>query len=574
MVSLHIIKLENMHTLRALLLPVFLLVSLVIFWELFIIAHREFQFILPAPSHIFFTFLSFKERLWLHTFATLKEMLGGFFLALAASFPLAFLMHSHLTTRLILQPLFLIIQCLPMFTLAPLMVLWFGWGYLAIVVPTALMIFFPLTLNIYQGLRATPQSHLDYFQLHRATYFQTLFKLRIPFALPHIFAGFRISAAIAGVGAIAGEWAGAQSGLGILMLESRRNTDLEITFCALIALTLLSSSLYLVILLLEKRIFRRYLFPSLKSATLTIALICLLPTLSGCQKQEKKLRLLLDWIPNVNHVPLYVAVEKGYFSEEGIHVKINKMFDSGGNLSYLTTNQADVIVSHLPAILKAASKGAEVKLIAPLIDCPLRAFIYRDSLQIQSPKDLNGNTLGYCLGGPETAFLDFLLSTSEITPGVRRNVSVDLISPMCTRQVDFIYGGYWNIETFQLRQLGIKVDYFPLDTLGFPSYDELVLALHKGSEYDNPKFHACFKNALKKSLDYCRAQPDQALKIYFEANPDKSEQTKTWEKEAWRATLPLYSKSLTFDQERIQKFYQWQIEHNIVTPSVNIEELL
>ena len=178
-------------------------------------------FILPAPSGIFAVLWEMRGEFLLHTLVTLKEMCGGFLLALVCAFPLAWTMLRHETSRTLLQPLFIIIQCLPMFTLAPIMVIWFGWSYTAIVIPTALMIFFPLTLNIYQGLRSTPQHLLEFFQANQATPWQTFFKLRFPWAVPHIFAGFRISSAIAGVGAVAGEWAGAQRGLGILMLERR-----------------------------------------------------------------------------------------------------------------------------------------------------------------------------------------------------------------------------------------------------------------------------------------------------------------------------------------------------------------
>ena len=126
-----------------------------------------------------------------------------------------------------------------MFALAPLMVFWFGWSYKAIVIPTALMLFFPLTMSIYHGFLSIPRDLLDYFTLHQATPWQLFSKLELPWALPHIIAGLRITVAIAGMGAVAGEWAGGQAGLGLLMLESRRGVDLEMTFAALFCLTFL-----------------------------------------------------------------------------------------------------------------------------------------------------------------------------------------------------------------------------------------------------------------------------------------------------------------------------------------------
>lgn len=178
-------------------------------WQLSTALFPHLLFVLPPPLTIVTTFIEWKERFLFHSIATIKEILGGFLIATIASFSLAWIMLRFKNTRSFLQPLFIVIQCLPMFALAPLMVIWCGWGYFAIVLPTALMIFFPLTLNIYQGLKATPEPLLDFFRINGATNMQTLFKLQFPWALPHIFSGFRIASAIAGIGAVAGEWAGA-----------------------------------------------------------------------------------------------------------------------------------------------------------------------------------------------------------------------------------------------------------------------------------------------------------------------------------------------------------------------------
>lgn len=221
-------------------------------WEGYSTTNQDMHFILPAPSHILTRLIEYSDRFFYHTMVTLSEMGGGFLLAFVVAFPLAWAMYLWNTARLFLQPVFVVIQCLPMFTLAPIMIIWFDWSYTAILVPTALMIFFPLTMNIYQGLRSVPKELIDYFHLYEASSWQLFVKLQLPWAVPHICSGIRISAAIAGVGAVAGEWAGAQSGLGVLMLESRRGADLEGTFAALFCLTILSLTLYCLSLLIEK----------------------------------------------------------------------------------------------------------------------------------------------------------------------------------------------------------------------------------------------------------------------------------------------------------------------------------
>jgi NitT/TauT family transport system substrate-binding protein len=498
-------------------------------------------------------------------------------------------MMRYQSSRSLLQPLFIVIQCLPMFTLAPIMVIWFGWSFTAIVIPTALMIFFPLTLNIYQGLRSTPKDLLEFFQTNQATSWQTFFKLRLPWAVPHIFAGFRISSAIAGVGAVAGEWAGAQNGLGMLMLESRRNTDLEVTFGALFCLTIISTILYGAILYCEKialpprtwKFTLKELSPKpirIKKKRLALPFFIfavLLFTLFGCQKKEaKSTRLLLDWLPNPNHIPLYVGLEKKFFQEEGIDLVIQKMQDNGGGISYLTSRQADLLVNHMPGVLKACARGADLKLVGILIKEPLSGFIYRQKIEIKKPEDLTGYTLGYCLGGPDTSFLDFLLEQGKIKPGGRKNVSVDLISPMGTQSVDFIFGGFWNIEPAQLRSLGVQTSYFPIQQFGVPKYYEMIILANNHTPESSPAFAQSFQRALHKSIQFCQSNPDEAFLCYQLHNPDRRAKTLAWEKEAWEVTCPLLADNQEIEIQLLEDFKSWMEDRGILTDSFDIHHLI
>ena len=564
--------------------------SLLGVWEFFARSLPHLLFVLPTPSEIVLTLIEMRDRFSLHTLCTLKEMVGGFILALGAAFPLAWTMMRYQSSRSLLQPLFIVIQCLPMFTLAPIMVIWFGWSFTAIVIPTALMIFFPLTLNIYQGLRSTPKDLLEFFQTNQATRWQTLYKLRLPWALPHIFSGFRISAAIAGVGAVAGEWAGAQKGLGMLMLESRRNTDLEVTFGALFCLTLISTLLYVLILYCEKIVLapRRWNpvpLPTLRSKQVNLRkrrlalpffiFSLILFGLVGCQSSENKTtRLLLDWLPNPNHIPLYVGIEQEFFQEEGIDLVIQKIYDNGGGISYLTSGQADLLVNHMPGTLKACSRGADIKIVGLLIKEPLCGFIYRDDLTINIAEDLSGRTLGYCLGGPDTAFLDFLLEQGNVEPSGRKNVSVDLISPMGTKSVDFIYGGFWNIEPAQLRSLGIETGHFPIQDLGVPTYYEMIILANGDTLESSPSFVAAFQRALQKSIDFCLQNPDQAFEYYAHNNPDRRPKTLEWEKEAWALTYPILADNQSIDSELVNDFKLWLEEQNIITQPFTLNTIV
>jgi len=512
-------------------------------WEWVSSTSELLRFSLPPPSKIATGLWTYRSRFLFHTTSTLKEMAGGFLLASLWAFPLAWMMAQWQTMRMMLQPLFVFIQCIPMFALAPLMVLWFDWSYFAVVVPTALMIFFPLTMSLYKGLMATPKHLLDFFQLHGATKSQLFWKLRLPWAVPYLWAGLRISAAVAGIGAVAGEWAGAQSGLGVMMLESRRAAEIDMMFGALFCLTAMSLSLYLLILLFEKKNIRFR----------QIALIAVAVIMTGCQSNEtEKTRLVLDWLPNPNHVPLYAGIAKGYFKEAGIDLEIKKIQDPSDPIPLLISRQTDLAISYSSYVIRAQERGAEIAPVGVLIEKPLNCIIYRKDKGIGTIDDLNGKIIGYSLDGSETRLLKHLLNQNQVLPNGLKNLQFDLVGSLAVGRVDAFYGGDWNIEFEPLRKLGIDVDYFTGSELGGPEVDELIVIAREEGEVSER-----FQKALQKSIYYSIEHPKEAFAFYLEANPDKSESTREWEEKAWLLTIEALPRTQSFDQARWERFREW-----------------
>lgn len=519
-------------------------------WEWACTSSPILQFSLPPPSKITSSLWTYRSRFAFHTMATFKEMVGGFVMASLWAFPLAWLMAQWKTMRLVLQPLFVVVQCIPMFALAPLMVLWFDWSYLAVVIPTSLMIFFPLTMNLYRGLVATPKHLLDFFQLHEASASQTFWKLRLPWAVPYMWAGLRISAAVAGIGAVAGEWAGAQSGLGVFMLESRRAAEIDMMFGALFCLTVMSLGLYLLILYFEKR----------NLNVRQVAMVLLAFMLTGCQSNDsEKTRLVLDWLPNPNHVPLYVGVSKGFFKDAGIDLEIKKIQDPSDPIPLLVSRQTDLAVSYSSYVMRAQSRGAEIVPIGVLIEKPLNGIIYRTDRGIRSIADLNGMVMGYSLDGSETRLLTTVLEQNEVEPKELKNLQFDLVGSLAVGRVDAFYGGYWNIETEQLTKLGIETDYFTVSDLGIPEIYELIVIAR-----DSEEIPAGFAAALQKSVDYCLSRPEEAFVLYLDHHPDKSLSTQEWEERAWIRTLVALPKTQTVDRSRWNRFKEWMQEHQLL----------
>jgi NitT/TauT family transport system substrate-binding protein len=539
---------------------------LILCWEVSFHYTTDMHFILPSPLEILNQMYMNSDRLTFHSLETFKVMIGGIILSLIIAFPTAWLMSNWGTANLILQPLFVISQCIPMFTLAPIMVLWFGWSYTALVVPTALMIFLPLTMNIYHGIKSTPNQFLEYFNVCRASPWQKLFKLQLPWALPSIFSGFRIAAAIAGIGAIAGEWAGAQSGLGILMLESRRGADLEIMFGALACLMILSLSLYAIVALVEYLVYRSKFIYIAQKAVHVSSIILTIACFSGCQSSSdnNEVRLVLDWLPNPNHVPIYVGIEKGYFTENDIHLHVQKAHDASDAIPYLTTSQTELAISYMPSTIQAIENGANIKPIAILIPEPLNALIYRKNSQIHSIKDLNGKIFGYCVDGSGTRSLDLLLKLNNILPKDKRNVCFDLVTTLGKKRVDVVYGAFWNIECEQLRSMGIETEFIKLTDLGYHSYCELIIIAKNDSKYSSSEFTEKFARSLQRSIEYCQMFPEEAFEIYLNANPDKGIKAQNWERKAWQKTVPLFAKTQEIDWVAWKAFAEWLRENNLL----------
>ena len=505
------------------------------------------------------------EHYRLHTWTTFKEMVGGFALAFVVAFPLAWLMSAFGPLRAILQPVFVTIQCIPMFALAPLMVLWFGWSYLAIIVPTALMIFFPLAMTIYQGLRSTPGYLLDFFKTHQASSWQIFFKLQLPWALPPIFSGFRIAVAIAGIGAVAGEWAGAQEGLGLLMLESRRAADIEMMFGALVCLTGLSLTLYASAVFFERVVCRRGRRKmGFVGAPLLVAFGMLIGGCQGTDESAKPTILTLDWFPNPNHTAIYAGLEQGFFREQGIDLKILKVPDPSNNLPYLLSGQAHLCLTYMPHAIQALALGAPIIPVGILIQQPLNALIYRQGEGIEKPEDLQAKTVGYCIDGFHMGLLKTLFAHRHIVPGNWRNANFDLVALLAGKHVDVLYGAYWNIECEQLRDWGVETGCFPLSEFGVPRYYELIFLARVGAPQASSEFTDKFQTAMQQSIDYARMHPEAAFESYLNSNPDKSSMTRVWEQRAWFKTIPVLATDQLIDPFVWETFVNWLQQHQLL----------
>lgn len=167
----------------------------------------------------------------------------GFLVGSLAGIFIALLLSQFKILDRYLMPLVVVTQTLPVFAIAPLLVIWFGFGIGSKIVMAALIIFFPVASAFYDGLKSTSSTWLDLAQSWKMSEFQTLLHFRIPAALPSLMTGLKVAATIAPIGAVVGEWAGAAGGLGFVMLQANARTQTDVVFASLVLLGLSAWSL-------------------------------------------------------------------------------------------------------------------------------------------------------------------------------------------------------------------------------------------------------------------------------------------------------------------------------------------
>ena len=220
-------------------------------------AVRVFQvqpFILPAPSRIAATLVTRWPVLWPEALVTFGEMVGGLLIGGAFGIAVALLMARAPLIERALGPILVLTQALPVFAIAPILVIWLGFGLASKLAMAATIIFFPVSTTFLEGLRRTDENLLDLARLNRATRRQTLLLIRVPAALPALGGGLRVAAASAPIGAIVGEWVGSSSGLGLLMLHANARMQTDLVFAGLTVLAVFSVSLWGLVGLVTRRL--------------------------------------------------------------------------------------------------------------------------------------------------------------------------------------------------------------------------------------------------------------------------------------------------------------------------------
>jgi putative hydroxymethylpyrimidine transport system permease protein len=227
-------------------------------WEGAVRAFALPTWYLPSPSHIAATLWTNFHLILPNAWVTAAETLAGLMIGVAIGMALALGMASSRWLSRALSPLAVVSQAIPFIALAPLLMIWFGFGMASKVAMAAITIFFSVAAAFYEGLRRADENLIDLAKLYGASPSQILFNIRVPAALPHLSAGLKLAAAYAPLGAIAGEWVGSQGGLGVMMTYHNARMQTDMVFAAMVVLIAFCLATWLLMSLLTQHLTRNF----------------------------------------------------------------------------------------------------------------------------------------------------------------------------------------------------------------------------------------------------------------------------------------------------------------------------
>ncbi|HET8980055.1 MAG TPA: ABC transporter substrate-binding protein [Solirubrobacteraceae bacterium] len=261
----------------------------------------------------------------------------------------------------------------------------------------------------------------------------------------------------------------------------------------------------------------------------------LTPTASTAQS----LRLMLDWLPNADHVGLYQALANGDFTQAGLAVHVQTPTDPATPLQLLAAGRVDVAISYEPELMLARDKGEPLVAIGAITQQPLTSIVSVGSKHITSPRQLRGKTVGDAGIAYQHAFLQTILQHAGVSPHSVREVNVgsDLVPALLSGRIDAALGAYWNYEAIQLARDGKKPNVIRVQNAGVPNYDELVLVTTENDLATKTNELRRFVQALGRGYAAVRADPQAGVRALVTANPSLNS---GFQLASVRATLPAF----------------------------------
>jgi putative hydroxymethylpyrimidine transport system substrate-binding protein len=311
------------------------------------------------------------------------------------------------------------------------------------------------------------------------------------------------------------------------------------------------------------------------------ALIALALGLAACGEKSEEgtrgtaepLSLTLDFYPNPDHAGIYMAQKLGYFADAGLDVSIHTPSDPAAPVKQVAAGQTDLAISYEPEVLLAREQGLDVLAVGAVADRPLTSLIWLKKSGIGGIGGLRGKTVATAGIPYQDAYLKTILARAKLAPSDvdAVNVGYGLLPALAGGRAQAMLGGFRNVEGVDLRLRGLDPVVTPVDELGVPAYDELVLVARRDRLEADPQRIRLFLGALARGTAAAVKSPGAATKALLDANPDLDPKLTRAEV---AATLPLLSKRGTMDPAEWKAFIAWMQENGLISARPPVTEVL
>ncbi|AZV55859.1 ABC transporter permease [Clostridium sp. AWRP] len=245
---------EKTKNIQSKIYPIVTIAIVVLIWQLTINFAHVPQYIIPSPLDILKTLVSDFQNIMENTETTLYESFIGFFISIIFSFILAVIMDSFEIVRKSIYPILLISQTIPTIAIAPLFIIWFGFGVLPKIIVVVMVCFFPIVVSLVDGFEKVDRDYINLFSTMKASKLQTFYHLKLPYAMVNFFSGLKIAATYMIMSAIIGEWLGGDNGIGVYMVRAKNAYQLDKVFASILVIVIVSIIIIYIIDFIGKKI--------------------------------------------------------------------------------------------------------------------------------------------------------------------------------------------------------------------------------------------------------------------------------------------------------------------------------
>jgi putative hydroxymethylpyrimidine transport system substrate-binding protein len=299
---------------------------------------------------------------------------------------------------------------------------------------------------------------------------------------------------------------------------------------------------------------------------------------TGSASDPQPFTLSLDWYVNPDHAGIYTAIDRDFFRQAGLDVKPQVPSDPSAPIKEVAAGRVDLAISYEPEVLLAHEQGLDVQAVGALVGSPLTSLISLPQGEIASAADLSGKTVGTAGIPYQSDYLETILEAAGLPPssGKEVNVGLNLLPAVISGRVDAILGGFRNVEGVDLQLRGLDPRVVPVDQLGVPTYDELVLVARNSTVADHPEAIRAFLQALAQGTDYARAHPQEAASAVLSAGKGLDPMLTRAEV---GATLPLLAAPRGqpygyMDPSAWRAYAEWMADNGLISSAPEPSEVL